>query len=200
MKKIFRIHDYSPNIKQKVVTYNLKGNVDIWWEDLENVKGIIEERLKSIEFESLFGHKYLSQRYYDIKEKEFYELKMGQPSNEEYITKFMELLRYVPNMKEEKEKVQWFISGFPMSFKRCTEFYEPPTLNDVIKKSKLKYEKEKRRQEFKSDWKERNSSKDKKKWPKKTMDKKEWLHSSIENRFQQKSSLTPKGSAHEPAR
>jgi len=45
MKKIFKIHDYSNNMKANIATYRLKGKVNIWWEDLKNVRGITEEGL-----------------------------------------------------------------------------------------------------------------------------------------------------------
>ena len=41
---------------------------------MKNVKGIREEELVWDEFERLFKKKYLSERYYDDKAKEFYEL------------------------------------------------------------------------------------------------------------------------------
>lgn len=44
-------------------------------------------------------------KYYDRKNKEVYELKMGSITNEEYTTKFLELLRYVPSLKDEKENI-----------------------------------------------------------------------------------------------
>ena len=45
------------------------------------------------EFKRLFKKKYLSERYYDRKAKELYELKMGPMIDEEYMAKFLELLR-----------------------------------------------------------------------------------------------------------
>jgi len=36
---------------------------------------------------------------------------MGSMTDEEYMTKFLELLRYVPYLKVEKTKVQRFING-----------------------------------------------------------------------------------------
>lgn len=42
---------------------------------------------------------------------------MGSMKYEEYMTKFLELLKYVPYLKYEKEKFQRFISGFPLEFK-----------------------------------------------------------------------------------
>ena len=57
------------------------------------------------EFERLFKKKNLSKRCYDDGEKGFYELKMGSMTDEEYISRFMELLRYVPYLKEEKANI-----------------------------------------------------------------------------------------------
>ena len=75
MKKFFRLHDYSENMKVKIATFILKVKADIWWEDVNNVKGIHEEDLTWHAFERLFKKKYFSERYYDDKAKEFYELR-----------------------------------------------------------------------------------------------------------------------------
>jgi hypothetical protein len=58
----------------------------------------------------------LSERYFDKKAKEFYELKLGQLTMEEYVNKFLDLLKYVPYIKEEKAKAQRFISGLPKEY------------------------------------------------------------------------------------
>jgi hypothetical protein len=42
----------------------------------------------------------------DGKTKEFYELRLGYLTIEEFVNKFLELLRYVPYIKDEKEKIQ----------------------------------------------------------------------------------------------
>jgi hypothetical protein len=83
----------------------LNGKASIWWEDLRNVKGIHEE-LSWKQFEKYFKKKYLSKRYYDENTKEFYELKLGQLTMDEYVNKFLELIRYVPYIKDEKTKIQ----------------------------------------------------------------------------------------------
>ena len=59
------------------------------------------EELSWHEFKRLFKKKYLLERYYDDKAKELYELKIGSMTNKEYTTKFLELLRYVPYLKDE---------------------------------------------------------------------------------------------------
>ena len=47
---------------------------------------------------------------------------------DEYANKFLELLRYVRYIKDEKVKVQRFLSGLSQSYKDKIEFYEPRTL------------------------------------------------------------------------
>jgi hypothetical protein len=45
LKKYFRVHDFSENLKVRVATFNLNVKASIWWEDLKNVKEIHEEDL-----------------------------------------------------------------------------------------------------------------------------------------------------------
>ena len=68
--------------------------------------------------------------------KEFRELRIGQLTMEEYANKFLELLRYVRYIKDEKVKIQCFLSGLPQSYKDRIEFYEPITLEEAIRKAK----------------------------------------------------------------
>ena len=84
------------------------------------------------EFKRLFKKKYLLERYFDDMAKDFYELWMGSTRDEEYINIFFELLRYVPYLKEEKAKVQRFISGFLVAYRDQIEFDEPRSLKEAI--------------------------------------------------------------------
>ena len=47
---------------------------------------------------------------------------------EEYTNRFLELLRYVRYIMDEKVKIQRFLSALPQSYKDKIEFYEPKTL------------------------------------------------------------------------
>ena len=71
--------------------------------------------------------------------------------DDEYVTKCLELLRYVPYLRDEKVKIQRFVSGFPLSFKYRIEINEPQTLNDIIKKLKHCYKHSRSRLELKDD-------------------------------------------------
>lgn len=105
------------------------------------------------EFERIFKKKYLSETYYDGNYKEFYELRMGSIIFEEYTTRFREMLRYVPYLKDEKENIQRFISGFLLSLKDQIEFDEPQSLEEAINNLEHCYEQYKCKPEFKCDWK-----------------------------------------------
>ena len=91
-----------------------------------------------------FKKKYLSNRHYDDKIKEFHELKLGQLTMEEYANKFLELLRYVRCIRDDKVKIQHFLSGLPEFYKDRIEFDEPRTLEETIRKAKYFYDQNKK--------------------------------------------------------
>jgi hypothetical protein len=127
------------------------------------MKGIREEDLSWKRFEKYFLKKYLLERYFDEKAKEFYELKLGQLTMEEYVNKFLDLLRYVPYIKAEKAKAQRFISGLPKEYRNRIEFDEPKTLEDTIRKATYCHEQYGHRAESRGDWKQKNGSRFQKK-------------------------------------
>jgi hypothetical protein len=163
LKKYFRVHDFSENLKARVATFNLIRKASICWEDLKNVKGVCEEDLSWKQFEKYFWKKYLSKKYFDEKTKEFYELKLGKQTIEEYANKFLDLLRYVPYIKEEKAKVQRFISGLPKDYRNIIEFDEPKTLEGTIRKATYCQEQYGHRAKPREGWKQKNSSRFQKK-------------------------------------
>ena len=59
---------------------------------------------------------------------------------EELINKFLDLLRFVPYIKEEKVKVQSFLSCKPQAYKDIIEFDNLKTLDEVLRKARLCFE------------------------------------------------------------
>jgi hypothetical protein len=45
--------------------------------------------------------------------KEFFELKMGSMTIDEYERRFLELLKYVSFIKDETVKIQTYLNGLP---------------------------------------------------------------------------------------
>jgi hypothetical protein len=106
IKKYFQIYNYSSNMKVKMAIYNLKGKANIWWQNLKLAKGLKEKQLELPDFKKYFKKKYLSEIYYERKTKEFFESQLGQMTMDDLINKFMELLRFVPYIREDKVKIQ----------------------------------------------------------------------------------------------
>ena len=82
-------------MKERVSIFNLNSRAYIWWDNLRQVNNINERTIGWKQFKKYFKQKYLSDRYYVDKIKEFHELKLGQMTMEEYANKFLELLRYL---------------------------------------------------------------------------------------------------------
>ena len=67
-------------------------------------------------------------------------MKLGQLTMEEYANKFLELLRYVRYIRDDKVKIQHIISGIPQAYKDMIEFDERRTIEEEIMKAKYFYD------------------------------------------------------------
>jgi hypothetical protein len=74
IKKYFQIYNYSSNMKVRITIYNLKGKANKWSQDLKLSKGLKEKQLEWFDIKKYFKKQYLSESYYEMKMKEFYEL------------------------------------------------------------------------------------------------------------------------------
>ena len=108
MSKYLRVHNYSIEIKAHLAIYILNGKVARWWRDLKHTK---KEELREIwwsKFRKIFQEKYMSEIFFERKVKEFHELHMGSMTMDSFINSFLDLLHYVPYLKDEKVKIQEF--------------------------------------------------------------------------------------------
>ena len=69
-------------------------------------KGLKEKQLEWFDFKKYFKKQYLSESYYERKTKEFRELQLGLMTMEDLINKFLELLRFISYIHEDKVKIQ----------------------------------------------------------------------------------------------
>ena len=67
---------------------------------------------------------------------------------DEYVKKFLDLMRYVACINEEKIKIQRFLSGFPSFYKDQIQYDEPKTLDVEIEKPDHVYEQSKGKIDF----------------------------------------------------
>ena len=74
MRKYFQLHNYSSHAEGRISIYQIKGKASMWWDQVVTWR----------EFKKYFEKKYLTKRYYNKKMKEFFELKLGSMSIDEY--------------------------------------------------------------------------------------------------------------------
>jgi hypothetical protein len=80
------------------------------------------------EFNNHFEKKYLTKRYYDKNMKEFFELKLGSMTIDEYERIFLELLKYVSFIKDEIVKIYRYLSGMSYFISDMIQYDDPKTL------------------------------------------------------------------------
>jgi hypothetical protein len=88
MKKYFKLHDYPYQVEDRIPTYHLQGKASIWWDQIKKSKNLDEKRISWRWFKGYFQEKYLSEHYYEIKMKDFFELKLVTMIMEEYDVDF----------------------------------------------------------------------------------------------------------------
>ena len=105
MRKYFQLQNYSSHAEGIISIYQLKGKASIWWDQLVQVQCLREKNVTWKEFRKHFEKKYLAKRYYDKKMTEFFQIKLGIMMIDEYERIFLELLKYVPFIKNEVFKI-----------------------------------------------------------------------------------------------
>ena len=89
----------------------------------------------------------MSKKFFDRKVKELHKLHMGSMTMDAFINRFLDMLHYVPYIKDEKVKIQQFIGCLPPKFRERIEFNMPKTLDTTLHKARIYYEHGKLRQE-----------------------------------------------------
>jgi hypothetical protein len=152
MRKYFQLQNYSSHAEGRIAMYQLKGKASMWWDQLVQVQHIREKDITWKEFKRYFEKKYLTKRYYDRKMKEFFELKLGSMTIDEYERRFLELLKYVPFIKDETVKIQRYLSGLPPSIGDKIQYDDPKTMEETIRREKCLYEQQREKPTFRKAW------------------------------------------------
>jgi hypothetical protein len=133
MRKYFQLHNYSSYVEWRIFIYQPKGKPSMWWDQLVQVQHIKEKNVTWKEFKKYFEKKYLTKRYCDKKMKEFFELKLGTMTIDEYERRFLELLKYISFIKDETVKIQRYFSGLQIFIDDKIQYDDPKTLEETIR-------------------------------------------------------------------
>jgi hypothetical protein len=91
--------------------------------------------------------------------QEFFELRLGSMTMEEYDKNFLGLLKYVGFIGDEKVKIQRFLSGLPSFYKENIKYDEPKTLTEAMRKAKYLYKQGQGRESLQKSWKDKKNAK-----------------------------------------
>jgi hypothetical protein len=158
-RKYFQLHNYSSHAEGIISIYQLKGNASMSWDQLLQVKHIREKDVTWKEFKKHFEKKYLTKRYYDKKMKELFELKVGSMTIDQYERGFLELLKYVPFIKDEAVKIHRYLSGMPSFINDKIQYDDPKTLEETIRREKFLYDQHRGSPNFQRAWEDKNKFK-----------------------------------------
>jgi hypothetical protein len=84
--------------------------------------------------------------------KEFFELKMGSMSIDEYEQRSFELLKYVSFIKDETVKIERYMHGLPPSIGDKIQYDDPKTMEETIRREKCLYEQQREKPTFRKAW------------------------------------------------
>ena len=90
----------------RLAIYNLNVKEARWWRDLKHTKKDEVNEIPWSNFHRIFQDRYMYERFFDTKVKEFHELRMGSMTMDAFINIFLDLLHYVPYIKYKKVKIQ----------------------------------------------------------------------------------------------
>jgi hypothetical protein len=84
--------------------------------------------------------------------KEFFELKLGSMTMDEYERSFLELLKYVPFIKDKAVKIHRYLSGLPPSIGDKIQYDYPKTMEETIRREKCLYEQQREKPTIQKAW------------------------------------------------
>eukprot|EP00253_Pinus_taeda_P030332 PITA_30332 len=148
MNKYFQLYEYDHNLKARLAIFQLQGKATLWWEEVKIVRGVTEQTITWEIFQRYFKERYLTERFYDEKGREFHDLRLRQHTMDEFITRFTSFLRYVPYIREEKAKMQRLVSNLPPYMRERIEFDNPKSMDEAIRKDKICYQQSKQKWEI----------------------------------------------------
>jgi hypothetical protein len=83
---------------------------------------------------------------------EFFEIKLGSTTIDEYERNFLELLKYVPFIKDEAVKIYRYLSGLPPSIGDNIQYDDRKTMEETIRREKCLYEQQREKPTFWRAW------------------------------------------------
>jgi hypothetical protein len=91
--------------------------------------------------------------------KDFFKLKLGNMTIDEYERRFLELLKYVSFIKEGSVKIHRNLSGLSPFIRDNIQYDDPKTMKETIRREKFLYEQQRENTTFQKAWEDKKKFK-----------------------------------------
>ncbi|XP_073135265.1 uncharacterized protein [Henckelia pumila] len=137
LNNMFNELEYPDDIRLKLVPFQLKDRVQLWWETTTETLSDSGEKITWEVFRNQFAQEYAPPYYYSAKEDEFNLLVQGNKSVAEYSSQFSALLPYVPHVaKNDRSKLSYFLKGLTRTIHTLVTTETPSTYLKAVEKAK----------------------------------------------------------------
>jgi hypothetical protein len=90
---------------------------------------------------------------------ELFEHKLGGMTIDEYERRFLELMKYVPFIKDETIKIQRYLSGLPSSISFKIQYDDHKSMEETTRREKCLYEHKRENPTFQKAWEDKKKFK-----------------------------------------
>ena len=126
-----------------VTIYHLQGKASILGDYLVKMKEINEEIISWRKFKKYFKKEYIFEFYYHKNMEDLFKLKLGTMTMEAYEKRFLEFLKYVYFVKDEKVNIHRFVSGLPYFYSDKIQYDRSKNLKEFVWMTKNLYDQNK---------------------------------------------------------
>nr|KYP76406.1 hypothetical protein KK1_020648 [Cajanus cajan] len=126
--------------KVTLVIFMLSGEAGIWWQGALQRMMAAGTQVNWDNFKRLFLEKYFPRDVRHKKQVEFLELKQGENSVAEYVTKFEDLVRFCPmydGVDNEEDKCVKFVSGLRPEIKQVFNYQGITHYHELVNKCRV---------------------------------------------------------------
>ncbi|XP_020239850.1 uncharacterized protein LOC109818738 [Cajanus cajan] len=143
VEKIFQAVGCPLIQKVTLAAFMLSGVAGIWWQGALQRMIAAGTQVNWENFKQLFLEKYFPQDVRHKKEVEFLELKQGEDSVADYVTKFEDLVRFCPmfdGVGNVEEKCVKFMSGLRPEIKQVFNYQGITHYHELVNKCRVRDE------------------------------------------------------------
>ncbi|CAM0954437.1 unnamed protein product, partial [Alopecurus aequalis] len=137
MERRLEVMQVQPDQKVMFAAIQLKGNADIWWENVRSSLSPAHATPTWEFFQTQFIEKYYPASYVERMENALSKLKQGNRTIQDYETEFNDIVRFVPTVvNDDKEKARRFKDGLEQQYRVVLSAAGSSTFASLVEKAK----------------------------------------------------------------